>query len=68
MQPPVLVDTELELQQCWQHQQLLQCLFPVGALPVEMALQPLRQGLLIQQEPGELEHQLERLCQLPGQP
>ena len=33
-----------------------------------MAPQPLGQGLLIQQEPGELEHQLEHLCRLPYQP
>ena len=39
-----------------------------GSSPVEMGPQPLGQGLLIQQEPGELEHQLEHLCQLPCQP
>ena len=39
-----------------------------GSSPVEMGPQPLGQGLLIQQEPGELEHQLEHLCQLLHRP
>ena len=33
-----------------------------------MAPRPLGQDLLIQQVPGELEHQLVHLCQLPCQP
>lgn len=62
--------TELGLQQCckWlQLQQLLQCLFHVESLPAGMVSQPLRQSLVIQQEPEELEHQLVLLCQWPCQ-
>lgn len=40
----------------------------LGSSPVGTVPQPLGQGLLIQQEPEELEHQLVLLCQLPCQP
>ena len=40
---------------------------PCGIITCWHGPQPLGQGLLTQEEPGEFEHQLDHLCQLPCQ-